>query len=202
MSQGKTLDSCIFGDGPGGIATAARLIERGATVTILDRPLRPYPWVGETFSGEIRAPLATLGMWTAFCAAGHVHGHEVRSTWNAEKFRREGFDSAGRTPAAAGRRFGRANNSSPECGQERPRRTRFRCKWLRRESQNSAFRIKRNVSFIFLAPSQEREGWRALFAFKHHKLGESSQLCIQRSLPARSVPASQSVRAADVLKQG
>ena len=53
MSPRQTLDACIFGAGPGGIATGARLIERGATIAILDRPLRPHAWVGETLSGEI-----------------------------------------------------------------------------------------------------------------------------------------------------
>jgi flavin-dependent dehydrogenase len=75
------FDVCIFGAGPAGIATAARLADAGAMVAILDRPKIGHPWVGETFSGAIRMPLTTLRMWDAFCSAGHVQGYEIHVAW-------------------------------------------------------------------------------------------------------------------------
>ncbi len=75
------FDVCIFGAGPAGIATAARLADARATVTILDRPVIGHPWVGETFSGAICVPLTTLRMWDAFYSAGHVRGYEIHAAW-------------------------------------------------------------------------------------------------------------------------
>ncbi len=71
----------MFGAGPAGVATAIRLAEAGASVVILDRPSPDPPWVGETFSNAIRAPLAELGLWDRFAAAGHERGYEIRSVW-------------------------------------------------------------------------------------------------------------------------
>ena len=79
------FDVCIFGAGPAGVATAVRLADAGAAIIILDRPVTAHPWVGETFSGAIRVPLATLGIWDTFCSAGHVRGYEIRASWGAEE---------------------------------------------------------------------------------------------------------------------
>lgn len=79
------LDVCVFGAGPAGIATATRLADAGAKVVILTCPVPTHPWVGETFSGAIRMPLVTLGIWDTFCSANHVRGYEIRANWgNAE----------------------------------------------------------------------------------------------------------------------
>src|SRR5260221_4396354 len=75
------FDVCVFGAGPAGIATAIRLAGTGVRVAILDRPAGDPPWVGETFSGAIRTPLAELGLWEGFRDAGHVRGYEIRSVW-------------------------------------------------------------------------------------------------------------------------
>ena len=45
------------------------------------RPPARKPWGGESFTGAIRTPLTTLGLWDRFCAAGHVTGYEQRSAW-------------------------------------------------------------------------------------------------------------------------
>lgn len=76
-------DVCIFGAGPAGVATAVRLADAGAAVTILHHPLIAPPWVGETFSGAIHVPLATLRMWDAFCSAGHVRSYEIQAGWGS-----------------------------------------------------------------------------------------------------------------------
>jgi flavin-dependent dehydrogenase len=77
----RWFDVCVFGAGPAGVATAIRLAGAGARVAILDRAVGDPQWVGETFSGAIRAPLAELGLWDGFLGAGHVRGYEMRSAW-------------------------------------------------------------------------------------------------------------------------
>jgi flavin-dependent dehydrogenase len=79
----RCFDVCVFGAGPAGVATAIRLADAGASVVILDRPVPDPPWVGETFSNAIRTPLAQLGLWDRFAAAGHGRGYEIRSVWGA-----------------------------------------------------------------------------------------------------------------------
>ena len=73
----------MFGAGPAGVATGIRLADAGASVTVLDRALPDPPWVGETFSNAIRSPLAELGLWDRFAAAGHERGYEIRSIWGS-----------------------------------------------------------------------------------------------------------------------
>ena len=80
-AAGRCFDVGVFGAGPAGIATAIRLAGAGASVAILARPAGDPPWVGETFSGAIRTPLAELGLWDGFREAGHLRGYEIRSAW-------------------------------------------------------------------------------------------------------------------------
>jgi flavin-dependent dehydrogenase len=77
-------DVCIFGAGPAGVATALHLTASGLSAILLDRPLQPKPWGGESFTGAIRAPLATLGCWERFENAGHCRGYELQSAWGSE----------------------------------------------------------------------------------------------------------------------
>jgi len=76
-----TCDVCVFGVGPAGAAVAMRLVDLGLNVIVLDRPPKTRPWGGESFTGAIRKPLAVLGLWTSFCAAGYVAGYEQRVSW-------------------------------------------------------------------------------------------------------------------------
>ncbi len=80
-AQHHWFDVCVFGAGPAGVATGIRLAGAGASVVILDRPVPDPPWVGETFSNAIRAPLEELGLWDRFAVAGHGRGYEIRSVW-------------------------------------------------------------------------------------------------------------------------
>jgi flavin-dependent dehydrogenase len=75
---------CVFGAGPAGLAVAARLVDKGRDLLLLDRPSKTKPWGGESFTGAIRAPLATLGFWDSFSRAGHLAGHERQSAWGGE----------------------------------------------------------------------------------------------------------------------
>lgn len=77
----ERYDVCVFGLGPAGAATAARLADLGVAAIVLEHPPARKPWGGESFTGAIRTPLTTLGLWDRFCAAGHVTGYEQRSAW-------------------------------------------------------------------------------------------------------------------------
>jgi flavin-dependent dehydrogenase len=77
----QAYDVCVFGAGPAGASTALRLADAGLAAIILDRPSRRQPWGGESFTGAIRQPLSTLGLWQGFLAARHVPGHEQRIGW-------------------------------------------------------------------------------------------------------------------------
>ena len=80
-TSGREVDVCVFGAGPAGVATALRLSHAGVSVAILDRPAGDPPWLGETLSNAIAAPLRELGLWERFSAAGHLRGYEIRSIW-------------------------------------------------------------------------------------------------------------------------
>src|ERR1700674_2996750 len=82
----QTYDVCVFGAGPAGAATAARLADLGVTVIVLDRPQKKKRWGGESFTGAIRGPLSALGLWEDFCAAGHVAGYEQRTAWGGPEW--------------------------------------------------------------------------------------------------------------------
>lgn len=75
------VEVCIFGFGPAGAATAARLADLGFGVCVLERVAARKPWGGESFSGAIRGPLTALNMWERFCSANPVAGYEQRSSW-------------------------------------------------------------------------------------------------------------------------
>jgi flavin-dependent dehydrogenase len=79
-----TCDVCVFGAGPAGVATAAKLAELGLTVVVFDWRAPRKVWGGESFTGAIQQPLRRLGLWESFCAAGHVAGYERRVAWGSE----------------------------------------------------------------------------------------------------------------------
>jgi flavin-dependent dehydrogenase len=78
------IDVCVFGAGPAALAVSARLLDMGHEVVVLDRPPKAKPWGGESFSGAIRGPLATLGFWDDFVSAGHMRGYERQVAWGGE----------------------------------------------------------------------------------------------------------------------
>jgi flavin-dependent dehydrogenase len=85
----QNYEVCVFGAGPAGTAVAARLADLGVHALVLDRPSKKKPWGGESFTGAIRQPLSTLGLWEDFCAAGHVAGYEQRTAWGGAPWIKE-----------------------------------------------------------------------------------------------------------------
>lgn len=79
-----SVEVCVFGVGPAGASVVARLSDLGISPIVLDRPSKEKPWGGESFTGAIRQPLSTLGLWEKFSAAGHVAGYEQRAAWGGE----------------------------------------------------------------------------------------------------------------------
>jgi flavin-dependent dehydrogenase len=85
----QTCDVCVFGAGPAGASTAARLADLRVSVILLERPPRKKPWRGESLTGAIRHPLNALGLWQEFCAAGHVPTFEQRTAWGGEPWTKD-----------------------------------------------------------------------------------------------------------------
>jgi flavin-dependent dehydrogenase len=93
----KTMyDVCVFGVGPAGASTAARLADAGVAAIVLDRPREKKPWGGESLTGTIRQPLSVLGLWEDFRAAAHVEGYERRTAWGGAPWTHDSiFDQYG-----------------------------------------------------------------------------------------------------------
>jgi len=89
----QTYSVGIFGAGPAGAATAIHLADLGVDCIVLDSPAAKKRWGGESFTGAIREPLAVLGLWKDFCAAGHVTGYEQRTAWGAPAWTKDSIFS-------------------------------------------------------------------------------------------------------------
>jgi flavin-dependent dehydrogenase len=79
-----SYDACVLGAGPAAFSVAARLLDLGREVAIVDRSVSVRPWGGESFTAAIRAPLAALGLWEAFAEADHVRGYERQVAWGGD----------------------------------------------------------------------------------------------------------------------
>lgn len=74
------VDVLVIGAGAAGSAAAATIAPHGK-VALIDATIAP-PWrIGETLPGAARRPLAAIGAWDAFCAAGHDPAPVKLSRW-------------------------------------------------------------------------------------------------------------------------
>lgn len=78
-------DVVIIGGGPAGAAAAIRLGDLGWSVLLLERSHYESARVGETLPPAIRIPLADLGVWQAFVAAGHLPSPGIVSLWGGRR---------------------------------------------------------------------------------------------------------------------
>lgn len=71
----------VIGGGPAGAAAAIALRRKGATVAIVERTHYEDIRVGETLPGTVVRPLAQLGLWEDFLAAGHEPAPGLTVLW-------------------------------------------------------------------------------------------------------------------------
>jgi flavin-dependent dehydrogenase len=79
-SEGRA-DVVVLGAGPAGAAAATALVRTGLKVVLLARPGTGPPDRYETLPPEIQVPLAALGLWEHFRAAGHLPSPGILSAW-------------------------------------------------------------------------------------------------------------------------
>jgi flavin-dependent dehydrogenase len=78
--SGRRYDVVVLGCGPAGAAVALVLARKQLSVAVLCRP-RTGPAVGETVPPAIVRPLARLGLWQSFLAAGHAQAPGALIAW-------------------------------------------------------------------------------------------------------------------------
>jgi flavin-dependent dehydrogenase len=76
-------DVVVIGGGPAGAAAAIHLAHCGRSVTLVARPPGRRPHLGETVASGVVTPLAQLGLWEAFIAAGHLPATGTVACWGS-----------------------------------------------------------------------------------------------------------------------
>jgi flavin-dependent dehydrogenase len=77
-------DVIVLGGGPAGAAAAIALAGEGRSVALFSRERRASPPIGETVPPAIMRPLARLGLWPAFLAAGHRQSPGTVVMWGSD----------------------------------------------------------------------------------------------------------------------
>ena len=78
------VDVAVVGAGAAGSAAAA-IVARSASVVLIDRVAQPVWRIGETLPGAARRPLAAIGAWPDFLAAGHDPAPLKVSRWGSDE---------------------------------------------------------------------------------------------------------------------
>ena len=84
-AQSQSADFVVIGGGPAGLATSLELTNKGCSVIVVERSQFYKNRVGESFPPAIQHPLAQLGLWDSFCAAGHLPSFGIRSVWGSSR---------------------------------------------------------------------------------------------------------------------
>jgi flavin-dependent dehydrogenase len=79
------FDVVVIGGGPAGASAALALARAGRSVAVLERSRYEPPRVGETLPPVVCLPLARLGLWDEFRAAGHARSPGIVSAWGADE---------------------------------------------------------------------------------------------------------------------
>jgi flavin-dependent dehydrogenase len=85
------VDVAICGAGPAGCSLAIALARAGYSVLVLERDSAPARRPGESLPPEIRVPLAALGVWEEFLAAGHLPAAGNHAFWGEDTGRQKDF---------------------------------------------------------------------------------------------------------------
>lgn len=77
----RETDVLVVGGGPAGTAAALTLAGRGLRSILVERADYSAQRIGETLPPDVRVPLARLGVWERFVAAGYLPSTGIRSAW-------------------------------------------------------------------------------------------------------------------------
>lgn len=85
LDSSTNRDVVVLGGGPAGTSAALRLTHAGFSVAIVERSWYETPRVGETLPGSVVKPLARLGVWNEFLAAGHHAAPGIVAIWGHDE---------------------------------------------------------------------------------------------------------------------
>lgn len=77
----RETDVLVVGGGPAGTAAALTLATYGVRSILVERTNYSTQRIGETLPPDVRVPLARLGVWERFVAAGYLPSTGIRSAW-------------------------------------------------------------------------------------------------------------------------
>ena len=79
------VDVLVLGGGPAGVAAAVDLVERGASVLLVEQTSYEVERIGESFPPPVVRVLASLGLWDSVDQAKHLPSYGVRRFWGSDE---------------------------------------------------------------------------------------------------------------------